>query len=157
MKKKLETAYGVIGLGRFGAALAMMLAQSGNTSSTSENDIGATSERRRISSSQYRFGKISECIDIICPNLINVGPKSSKIRRSFSGDTPLVILCFRSTPVISFNLSLYSCDSCLPICHIFLFCLELFIRLLLSLRLFSFHSIQSLLQRFDLFRRHLFQ
>jgi Trk K+ transport system NAD-binding subunit len=30
MKKKVETAYGVIGLGRFGEALAMMLAQSGH-------------------------------------------------------------------------------------------------------------------------------
>ena len=30
MKKKLETAYGVIGLGRFGEVLAMMLAKSGN-------------------------------------------------------------------------------------------------------------------------------
>ena len=30
MKKKVETAYGGIGLGRFGEALAMMLAQSGH-------------------------------------------------------------------------------------------------------------------------------
>ena len=30
MKKKLDAAYGVIGLGRFGEALATMLAQSGN-------------------------------------------------------------------------------------------------------------------------------
>ena len=29
MRKKEETAYGVIGLGRFGEALAIMLAQSG--------------------------------------------------------------------------------------------------------------------------------
>ena len=38
MKKKLETAYGVIGLGRFGAALAMMLAQSGNEVIAVERD-----------------------------------------------------------------------------------------------------------------------
>ena len=35
------------------------------TSLTSLNPIGVTSERRRINSSQYLFGKMSECNDII--------------------------------------------------------------------------------------------
>mgnify|MGYP000789800958 CR=1 FL=1 len=47
MKKKLETAYGVIGLGRFGAALAMMLAQSGNEVIAVDRDEKKVKEMRQ--------------------------------------------------------------------------------------------------------------
>src|SRR5699024_2749716 len=74
--------------------------------------IGATSERSRINSSQYFFGRISECMEAICPSLIYVGPSSSRIRRSFSGVTPREIACLWSTEVISFKRFPYFSDDC---------------------------------------------
>ena len=71
------------------------------TSSTTSNGIGVTSEFSFISSSQYAFGRISECSDIICPSLIYVGPSSSRMTRSFSGVTPRVIRFRCSTSRIS--------------------------------------------------------
>lgn len=47
MKKKLETAYGVIGLGRFGEALAMMLAKSGNEVIVVDKDEKKVKEMRQ--------------------------------------------------------------------------------------------------------------
>ena len=82
--------------------------ESFSTSSTSENDMGVTSDVSFISSSQYLFGRISECRDIICPSFIYVGPSSSRMMRSFSGETPLVILLRESTSRISFSLVLLS-------------------------------------------------
>lgn len=47
MKKKLETAYGVIGLGHFGEALAMMLAKSGNEVIVVDKDEKKVKEMRQ--------------------------------------------------------------------------------------------------------------
>lgn len=47
MKKKVETAYGVIGLGRFGEALAMMLAQSGHEVIAVDKDEKKVKEMRQ--------------------------------------------------------------------------------------------------------------
>ena len=47
MKKKLETAYGVIGLGSFGEALAMMLAKSGNEVIVVDKDEKKVKEMRQ--------------------------------------------------------------------------------------------------------------
>ena len=47
MKKKLETAYGVIGLGRFGEALEMMLAKSGNEVIVVDKDEKKVKEMRQ--------------------------------------------------------------------------------------------------------------
>ena len=44
---------------------------------------------------------------MICPSLMKVGPRSVRMRRSFSGETPRVIACLWRTAVISFSLSLY--------------------------------------------------
>ena len=50
---------------------------------------------------------MSEWSAIICPIFTNVGPRSSMIKRSFFGLMPCVILCFRSTEIISLNLELF--------------------------------------------------
>ena len=44
---------------------------------------------------------------MICPSLMKVGPRSVRMRRSFSGETPRVMACLWRTAVISFSLSLY--------------------------------------------------
>ena len=50
---------------------------------------------------------MSERMDMICPSLMKVGPRSVRMRRSFSGETPRVMACLWRTAVISFSLSLY--------------------------------------------------
>ena len=53
MRKKEETAYGVIGLGRFGEALAIMLAQSGKEVIVVDRDESKIKEMRQyVSGSQ---------------------------------------------------------------------------------------------------------
>lgn len=47
MRKKEETAYGVIGLGRFGEALAIMLAQSGKEVIVVDRDESKIKEMRQ--------------------------------------------------------------------------------------------------------------
>ena len=54
-----------------------------------------------ISSSQYSVGKKSGRILMICPNFTKVGPRSSKIARSFEGVSPCTISWRRRTVTIS--------------------------------------------------------
>ena len=77
MKKKVETAYGVIGLGRFGEALAMMLAQSGHEVIAVDKDEKKVKEMRQytdwafvadnLSSDTLKESGIQNCdVVIIC-------------------------------------------------------------------------------------------
>ena len=80
-----------------------------------------------------------------------VGPRSSKISRSFSGVTPRVMPCFRSTAVISLNRPLYSGASCLLILTRFLYILRTFLIQwyvfhLGSIRFFSFRFFLLLIK-----------
>src|SRR5699024_11735929 len=118
---------------------------------TSSKGIGVTSERSFISSSQYLLGSTSECMDMICPSLIKVGPRSSMISLSFFGVTPRVMLCFRSTAVFSLSLELYSIGSILLILVRIL--PAVFLLFLLGLLCFLLEYL--LLPRRQLLRRHL--
>ena len=60
MKKKLETAYGVIGLGRFGEALAMMLAQSGNEVIVVDRDEKKVKEMRQYTDCAFVTDDLSK-------------------------------------------------------------------------------------------------
>ena len=51
---------------------------------------------------------------MICPSLMKVGPRSVRMRRSFSGETPRVMACLWRTAVISFSLSFYPVGFPLP-------------------------------------------
>ena len=94
--------------------------------------MGFTSDRSFISSSQYRLGRMSECMDMIWPILIKVGPRSSSIIRSFSGVSPFVISYLCRTAVISRSLLLYSMDSSLLMDSFFLCLCRLFCSALLD-------------------------
>lgn len=59
MKKKVETAYGVIGLGRFGEALAMMLAQSGHEVIAVDKDEKKVKEMRRYTDCAFVADNLS--------------------------------------------------------------------------------------------------
>ena len=72
-------------------------------SRTSSKGIGGTSHRRFSSSSQYSFGRISGLEDIICPNLIKVGPSSCRVSRSFTGVGLVISLFCFILLIISFK------------------------------------------------------
>ena len=59
MKKKVETAYGVIGLGRFGEALAMMLAQSGHEVIAVDKDEKKVKEMRQYTDCAFVADNLS--------------------------------------------------------------------------------------------------
>ena len=66
MKKKVETAYGVIGLGRFGEALAMMLAQSGHEVIAVDKDEKKVKEMRQYTDCAFVADNLKsgrQCID----------------------------------------------------------------------------------------------
>ena len=64
MKKKLDAAYGVIGLGRFGEALATMLAQSGNEVIAVDKDEKKIREIRQYTDCAFVADNLS--VVIIC-------------------------------------------------------------------------------------------
>ena len=76
MKKKVETAYGVIGLGRFGEALAMMLAQSGHEVIAVDKDEKKVKEMRQYTDCAFVADNLSsDTLQEIGIQIICIGEK----------------------------------------------------------------------------------